>query len=136
VKAERLFRFLEHLRDRHDLSLDRMAGTPTDRLRTELLSISGIGPETADSILLYAFDRPVFVVDAYTVRILARHGLAEPGAPYERVRLLFQAALPRRADLFNEYHALLVRVGKEHCRPRPRCEGCPLRAFLPGTGGG
>ncbi len=95
-------------------------------LREDLLDISGIGPETADSILLYAFERPVFVVDAYTARVAVRHGLIEPGADYESLQAVFEDALPPDVTLFNEYHALLVRVGKEYCKRRPCCTGCPL----------
>jgi len=95
-------------------------------LRAELLAIKGIGPETADSILLYAFDRPVFVVDAYTARIAFRHGLIGQDVGYEQLRELFQSNLPEDTQLFNEYHALLVRVGKEFCRPKAECLTCPL----------
>ncbi|MFQ5587003.1 MAG: endonuclease III domain-containing protein, partial [Thermodesulfobacteriota bacterium] len=87
----------------------------------------GIGEETADSILLYAGRRPTFVVDAYTRRILSRHRLITDGARYEDIRRLFMTNLPHDEAIFNEYHALLVRVGKELCRPRdPRCQECPL----------
>ena len=90
------------------------------------MAVKGIGRETADSILLYALDRPVFVVDAYTARITLRHRLIEPGADYEQLRQLFESNLPEDVQLFNEYHALLVRAGKEFCRPKARCSGCPL----------
>ncbi|UCG56138.1 MAG: hypothetical protein JSU70_14850, partial [Phycisphaerales bacterium] len=98
----------------------------TGRLRADLLAVKGIGPETADSILLYALERPVFVVDAYTARITARHQLIEPGADYEQLQDLFESNLPQDVPLFNEYHALLVRVGKEFCKPKAKCSGCPL----------
>ena len=101
-------------------------------LRAELRGIPGIGPETADAIALYAAGRPIFVVDAYTRRILARHRLVAPDADYATVQALLMAHLPHDPALFNEFHALLVRVGKEHCRTRPRCEGCPLRFDLRG----
>jgi endonuclease-3 related protein len=104
----------------------------TGQLRAELLSINGIGFETADSILLYAFERPVFVVDAYTARIAFRHQLIEPDANYEQLRELFQSNLPEDVKLFNEYHALLVRIGKEFCKPKAKCPGCPLEE-LPHT---
>ncbi len=100
---------------------------PPERLREILLSLPGIGPETADSILLYAAQRPAFVVDAYTRRILSRLGLIRGNEHYEELRALFEGGLPRDARLYQEYHALLVRHGKEHCRVRPRCPGCPLR---------
>jgi endonuclease-3 related protein len=93
--------------------------------------VNGIGPETADSILLYAAERPVFVVDAYTKRIFSRHGLVSEEARYDDVQQLFMGNLPRNAGLFNEYHALLVMVGKMHCKKSaPRCPGCPLEPFL------
>jgi len=132
IKARRLRAFIDHLWDRHGGDLRRMLRQPPDRLRAELLAIPGIGPETADSILLYAAGRPVFVVDAYTRRILARHRLVSPRIDYEALRALFEGHLPRDPSLFNEYHALLVRVGKELCRARPRCEACPLRFDLRG----
>ena len=105
---------------------------PAPALRAELRGIAGIGPETADAIALYAAGRPIFVVDAYTRRILARHRLVAPDADYATVQTLFMAHLPHDPALFNEFHALLVRAGKEHCRTRPRCEGCPLRFDLRG----
>jgi endonuclease-3 related protein len=92
----------------------------------------GIGPETADAIALYAANRPVFVVDAYTRRILARHRIVASDVGYDALQALFMANLPRDPALFNEYHALLVRLAKTHCRARPRCEGCPLRGDLRG----
>jgi endonuclease-3 related protein len=98
----------------------------TGQLRAELLAVKGIGCETADSILLYAFGRPIFVVDAYTARIAVRHELIDPDADYEQLRGLFQSNLPDNVQLFNEFHALLVKLGKEFCRPNPKCQGCPL----------
>lgn len=104
-----------------------MLRTPLPELRAELLGISGIGPETADSILLYAAGYPSFVVDAYTKRIFARHGTIREGASYAEVQAIFERALPAETPLFNEYHALIVRLGKDFCRPRePRCAACPL----------
>lgn len=127
VKAARLGHLLEHLRRRHRGSVARLLHGPLPALREELLGISGIGPETADSILLYAAGLPSFVVDAYTKRVFSRHGLVPADAGYAEVQALFARALPADAPLFNEYHALIVRVGKECCRPRgPRCEDCPL----------
>ena len=96
--------------------------------RRRWLALHGVGPETADSILLYAFGVPVFVIDAYTKRILARLGLAPEGIGYEELQTRFHAALPRDARLFNEYHALFVALGKDFCRARPHCAGCPLAA--------
>lgn len=95
-------------------------------LRNDLLAVHGIGEETADSILLYALDLPSFVIDAYTRRIFVRQGLLTEPVRYAEIQAWFQANLPRDARLYNEYHALIVRLGKEHCRPKPRCSRCPL----------
>lgn len=132
VKARRLRAFLAYLNGRYGGSLDRMNRAPLDDLRRELLAVPGVGPETADSILLYALGRPVFVVDAYTRRVVSRHRLLPRDASYEEVRGFFERHLPGDPRLFNEYHALLVAVGKEYCRSRPRCAQCPLRFDLRG----
>ncbi len=132
VKARRLRAFARHVARRHRGRLARLLALPLPALRAELRGIAGIGPETADAIALYAAGRPIFVVDAYTRRILARHRLVAPDADYATVQTLFMAHLPHDPALFNEFHALLVRAGKEHCRTRPRCEGCPLRFDLRG----
>jgi len=134
VKARRLRAFIERLFDRFGGRLDRLFAMPTGALRAELLSIHGIGPETADSILLYAALRPVFVADAYARRALARHGWVDFRAPYDAVASFFTNRLPRDTARFNEYHALIVRLGKEQCRARPRCEECPWRGWLPAGG--
>jgi endonuclease-3 related protein len=126
IKAKRLKSFINWLFDNYDGEMSNLELVNTDRLREELLAIKGIGRETADSILLYALKRPVFVVDAYTARITMRHKLIETGADYEQLRQLFESNLPQDVQLFNEYHALLVRAGKEFCRPKARCHGCPL----------
>ncbi len=126
IKAKRLKNFVNWLFDNYNGKLTNLESVDTDRLRAELLTIKGVGPETADSILLYAFDRPVFVVDTYTARIAFRHGLIEQDADYEQLRELFQSNLSQDTQLFNEYHALLVRVGKEFCRPKANCPPCPL----------
>jgi endonuclease-3 related protein len=126
IKAKRLKSFLNWLFNSYGGILENLENLDISRLRDELLAVNGIGPETADSILLYAFDRPIFVVDAYTARVAVRHGLIEPDADYEQLRELFQSNLPEDVRLFNEYHALLVRLGKEFCRPSARCPGCPL----------
>ena len=131
-KAKKLKAFVRFLHDEHGGSLARMFRTPTADLRAKLLGVHGIGPETADSILLYAGQHPVFVVDAYTRRILERHGHAAPRESYESIQERFHGSLPRKAALFNEYHALIVRAGKDWCRANaPRCEQCPLFPFLP-----
>lgn len=126
IKAKRLKNFLDWFFENYDGKLSELENVDTERLRAELLAVKGIGPETADSILLYAFDRCIFVVDAYTARIACRHALIQPEADYEQLRELFQSNLPQDVQLFNEYHALLVRVGKEFCRPKAKCPGCPL----------
>jgi endonuclease III related protein len=133
-KAKKLKAFVRFLRAGYAGSLARMFQTPTAELREKLLAVHGIGPETADSILLYAGKKDVFVVDAYTKRIFARHGFVPQDVPYEELRSLIEAALPRDVSRYNEFHALLVQVGKNWCRPRePRCADCPLRPFLPGA---
>jgi len=132
IKAKRLKNFLDWLFDNYDGDLGELEAVDTEQLREELLSVKGIGRETADSILLYALNRGVFVVDAYTARVAFRHMLIEPDADYERLRELFESNLPEDVQLFNEYHALLVRVGKEFCKPKARCTGCPLEE-LPRT---
>lgn len=126
VKAKRLRNFLSLLGNHYRGSMAMMNRRETGRLRKELLSVNGIGPETADSILLYALNRPVFVIDAYTGRVLKRHSIAGKDASYDDLQNLFHASLPRDVRLFNEYHALFVRVGKEFCKPRPKCDSCPL----------
>jgi endonuclease-3 related protein len=131
-KAKKLKAFVRFLQEGYGGSLKRMFLTPTSELREKLLSVHGIGPETADSILLYAGNHPVFVVDAYTHRIFGRHGITDGKADYERVRALVETSIPQRPELFNELHALIVNTGKNWCRKAaPRCEECPLRPLLP-----
>jgi endonuclease-3 related protein len=124
VKAARLAEFLQWL-EAHG-GFPGIRRIPTRTLRPLLLACSGVGPETADSILLYALGRPVFVVDAYTRRILSRYGLIAGNEPYEHLRLTFESSLPHRPKLYNEYHALLVRLAKASCRSMPVCDSCPL----------
>jgi endonuclease III related protein len=131
-KARKLQAFVRFVRESYQASLDKMFAAPTETLREQLLAVHGIGPETADSILLYAGKHPVFVVDAYTRRILERHALANEKHSYEEIRRLFETNLPADAQLFNEYHALIVHTGKHFCRKREAdCAGCALRPFLP-----
>ena len=111
---------------------ERLRGAHLETLRAQLLAVRGIGPETADAILLYALDRPVFVADAYTRRVLSRHRVVPADIDYEALRRYLETHLPGDPALFNELHALLVAVAKSHCRARPRCEGCPLRFDLRG----
>jgi len=159
-KAKRLKTFVQYLDEQYGGSLERMFAQPTARLREELLGLNGVGAETADSILLYAGGHPVFVVDAYTRRILERHGLITAKARYEEIRQLVEQAfseeilrvhdqpatspLPGRrrhkfvirklsasARAFDEFHALLVQAAKHHClKAQPQCKGCPLERFL------
>ena len=131
VKARRLRHFLLWFESTYGSSLRRMFTTPLPRLREELLSVNGIGPETADSILLYAGDLPTFVVDAYTRRVLSRHGLVGADATYDEMKDLFERRLEPDATLYNEYHALIVAVGSRFCGTKPRCDECPLRPMLP-----
>jgi endonuclease-3 related protein len=126
IKAQRLKNFFNWLFTEHGGDLEPLFDLSPSVLRRQLLSVKGIGPETADSICLYAFNKPVFVVDAYTARVFGRHGLIEPGSGYDQIQDLFHGGLERDAALFNEFHALIVRLGKERCRPRPLCAGCPL----------
>jgi endonuclease-3 related protein len=159
-KAQRLKTFVRFLDKRYAGSLERMFARPTTDLREELLALNGVGPETADSILLYAGNHPVFVVDAYTRRVLERHGIITPKTGYEEIRLFIEQAIgtaesrflavekkgstPRHpvsrmshgprsqlAQHYNELHALIVRVGNQYCRGTAQCEECPLREYLP-----
>lgn len=130
VKAKRLKAFVQFLMDHYDGSIEKMKRRRMDTLRRELLGIKGIGAETCDSILLYALGKPVFVIDAYTRRILLRHGIIDQRAPYDEIQELFEHHLRRDVKLYNEYHALLVKLGKEYCRvSSPRCDGCPLNTI-------
>ncbi|MBI2354064.1 MAG: endonuclease III domain-containing protein [Deltaproteobacteria bacterium] len=126
VKSRRLKEFMEWLFARYDGSLERMFSGDWRLLRQELLAVHGIGPETCDSILLYAGAKPTFVVDAYTRRLFHRLGILPERTGYEETRTLFMENLPPDAVLFNEYHALIVEHCKQFCRKRPRCGGCPL----------
>jgi endonuclease-3 related protein len=131
MKARKLKAFAGFLRAEYQGSLRRMFATPVLELREKLLRVWGIGPETADSILLYAGKQPVFVVDAYTKRILARHGWISEKARYEDVRWMFERQFPGDEKRFNELHALIVHTGKRWCRPQqPLCGECPLGRYL------
>ena len=126
VKAKRLHSFLAWLQREWGGQPSRLMRRPTQEARAALLSVTGIGPETADAMLLYAGNHPVFVADAYARRILSRHGLVRTDASYDELQRLFEVSLPRDAQLYNEYHALLVRLGKTYCATVPRCRECPL----------
>ena len=135
VKARRLRNLLEFLIDRYDGSLDAMFAVGLPELREQLLGVNGIGPETADSILLYAGGLPSFVVDAYTHRVFSRHGWIDFEADYHQIQDYLQGGLPQDVQLYNEYHALLVRLGKDFCKKsNPQCKECPLHAMLPKGG--
>ena len=127
VKAARLKSFAAFLHETHAGSVERLLALPAAELRARLLAVHGIGPETADSIVLYAAHQPVFVVDAYTRRVMRRHGWAGADIAYDDLAALFTRRLPADARLFNEYHALLVCVGNRFCKKqRPDCDACPL----------
>ncbi|MGE5445349.1 MAG: endonuclease III domain-containing protein [Ignavibacteriales bacterium] len=125
-KAMKVKNFIRFLMENYDGDLQKMLEEDTANLREKLLDVRGIGPETADSILLYAAKKPTFVVDTYTYRVLSRHGLIPEESTYGETQEVFMDSLPKDAQLFNEYHALIVRLGKEWCKKSPMCEGCPL----------
>jgi endonuclease III related protein len=130
-KARKLRAFCAFLEAEFGGSLDRMFATPTIVLRQKLLGVFGIGPETADSILLYAGGHEVFVVDAYTKRMLARHGWVRENPKYADIQWIFERQFPHDAKVFNEFHALIVNLGKRWCLAHdPKCEECPLGRYL------
>ena len=126
VKARRLKSFMDFFFKEYQGKVIKMSREDGPALRRKLLNVHGIGPETADSILLYACDKPAFVVDAYTKRIFYRHNIVESAADYHRLQKMITDHLKEDVPLFNEYHALIVRVGKDFCKPTPRCAQCPL----------
>jgi endonuclease-3 related protein len=127
LKAARLKNFLRFFFNCYSADIERMGAQDLVTLRRQLLAVKGIGPETADSILLYALKKPVFVIDAYTKRIFSRHRLLAEDVTYEQAQDIFMRNLKSDAVLFNEYHALLVKLGKDYCRKQnPKCEICPL----------
>lgn len=129
VKSKRLRNFISYLVERHEGSLDRMFEAPISALRTELLSINGIGRETADSMILYAANKPIFVIDVYTRRVLERHGIIGSKFDYDEIRKLFERSLEPDVALFNDFHAQFVAVGSNYCGRKPKCSGCPLDGF-------
>ena len=134
IKARRLKNFFDWLDAHHQCDLDRMFSRGLPALREELLEVRGIGPETADSILLYAGQKPSFVVDAYTYRVFSRHQLIPSETTYDEIKEFFESNLPQDVPLYNEYHALIVAVGKRYCKSRPLCPECPLgKAIGPGV---
>ncbi|HPF38409.1 MAG TPA: endonuclease III domain-containing protein [Phycisphaerae bacterium] len=126
LKTRRLRNFVNWLWTRHDGDLAPLRRAPLADARAQLLGVNGIGPETADSILLYALEHPIFVIDAYTGRLLRRHGLVNEKATYGEMQAMFHDRLPHDVATFNEYHALIVRLAREHCRVRAECAKCPL----------
>jgi len=126
VKAKRLRNFIDFLVREYGGSMAKMKKEEKDAIRAKLLAVNGIGPETADSIILYALGKPVFVIDAYTKRVLSRHNVMHHDLSYDKFQELFHLNLATDVQLFNEYHALFVRVAKEHCRTKAICPGCPL----------
>ncbi|MFH1231895.1 MAG: endonuclease III domain-containing protein [Planctomycetota bacterium] len=127
IKAGRLKNFMDYLFENYDGDLERLFNKSVFSLREELLSVRGIGPETADSIVLYAAEKPSFVVDAYTYRIMFRHRLIPEETTYDELKAFFEESLQSDVKLFNEYHALLVRLGKTYCKKtKPLCNTCPL----------
>jgi endonuclease-3 related protein len=129
IKAKRIKHFIRFLFENYQGSLERMFLEDGGCLREKLMEVNGVGPETVDSILLYAGGKPFFVVDAYTKRILLRHDLISDNASYHDIQALFMDNLEKDVSMFNEYHALLVYVGKYFCKKIPSCEGCPLKRF-------
>jgi endonuclease-3 related protein len=129
IKADRLKTFVNFLFENYDGNISKMREEKLETLRQKLIGVKGIGPETADSILLYGLRKPIFVVDAYTKRVLSRHGVVSERASYEEIQRLFMNHLPRNKRLFNEYHALLVHLGKRVCKKIPRCDICPLKSI-------
>jgi endonuclease-3 related protein len=127
VKARRLKHFIEWLFLKYNGSLSKLFKLDCTTLREQLLSVNGIGRETADSIILYAAEKPTFVVDAYTKRVLVRHGLINENYAYDEIKAVFEDNLPEKVSLYNEYHALIVMVGKHYCKPKMQCEECPLK---------
>jgi len=134
VKARRLHALVVFLEARYGRGLERMREEDPWELRRALLEVPGIGRETADSIVLYAAGLPLFVVDAYTRRVFSRLGLVRGDEPYDELQRFFHESLPRDAALFNDFHAQVVTLAKDVCRPRPRCSGCPLRRLCPRRG--
>ena len=128
-KAKRLKNFCFFLQKNYGGNLDEMFLEDMELLRDKLLSVKGIGPETADSILLYAGNLPIFVVDTYTYRIFSRHGLIPEETSYEEIQNFFMSSLDHDVELFKEYHALLVITGKNYCKKKPRCPECPLNGY-------
>ncbi len=128
-KAERLIIFCEFLIEKYGGKIENMAQRNTTYIRKELLNLKGIGPETADDILLYACEHSIFVVDAYTKRIFSRHGILNEDMKYEEIQNYFHKHLPKDVHMYKEYHGLIVWTGKDYCRKTPKCSQCPLNKY-------
>lgn len=126
-KSERLKIISKYLYDNYKGNLKVFFSRDTEKIRDELLQIKGIGPETADSILLYAANKPTFVVDSYTKRIFSRVGIINENADYDSIKKLFEDSVPKHASIYNEYHALIVELAKRNCKTEPDCTTCILR---------
>jgi endonuclease-3 related protein len=129
IKTKRLKHFINFLFEEHSGNLTSLRGLPKDRLREQLLNVNGIGPETADSIVLYATDKLSFVVDAYTKRIFSRLGVIETNTSYAGIKEYFEKNLPRDLKIYKEFHALIVKLGKIYCKAKPLCNDCPIRTY-------
>jgi endonuclease-3 related protein len=129
IKAKRLKHFMDFFVREYGGSMAKMKKEDAEAIRKKLLAVNGIGPETADSIILYALEKPVFVIDAYTKRVLSRHNILDHNSSYDKCQEFFHLNLGRDVQLFNEYHALVVRVAKEHCGTKPVCAGCPIEGM-------
>ncbi len=129
VKSKRLHSFLNWVWQKTNGNLNQLFEQPLLELRNELLSQEGIGPETADSILLYGGQKLIFVVDAYTRRIFTRHGLITGSETYDEIRLFAEKYLPANVYIYQELHALIVKAGAEQCKPQPDCKNCPLETW-------
>ena len=127
VKAKRLKNFIAHVHETFGEDIEAFLDRPASTLREELLSINGVGRETADSIILYAAGKTTFVVDTYTCRILLRHGLIDGDYDYEMIKELLESSLAEDIELYNDFHAQFVAVGKNYCKPKARCADCPLQ---------
>jgi len=129
VKARRLKNFIAHVFESYGEDIEAFLDRSVRTLQDELMPINGIGRETADSIILYAAQKPTFVIDRYTCRMMVRHSLICPEDDYQEVKDLFESSLPEDLELWKDYHAQIVAVGKQYCRPKARCAGCPLESF-------
>lgn len=130
VKARRLKNLLRFLHDQYQGNVKKLFRAPLPRLRSELLEVNGVGEETADSILLYAANKRIFVVDAYTRRVFLRHRYLQGSEDYAEIQSFFSRLLPKSLALYNDYHAQIVEVGKDYCRKTPHCHTCPLNKYL------